>query len=282
MKSIQCLNKKQFLLILASSLMLFIFFTFCKDSLAQDKPYQDNKIFYQSKNEHECLNEKECVWHHFLLAVQNHANPKNISSDLALHKWSGPIRIRIIGKKDKLSAKMYQDYINQIFPYIPQKISIETKYNFLIVETNDIEKDINTEFKQIALAALTPNNSLRNSGMIEVKKGAKCHNFFIATDKNKKSIEGYLSFIKEDDETMEPCLKEMVYEGFGISSIKASPIFKGERFSSEYSDLELFILYLFHNDAIQSNRDVNEIKKDFDQFYKPALNYFNRKKGLIK
>lgn len=254
-----------------------LLFTACREGDAKDsvseKPYKATTV-------DECTQERECVWHHFLLGIQNHANPKKISNDVALRKWVSPIRIRIIGKKEQLSAKMYQDYINQIFPYIPHEISIETKYNFLIVETNDIEKEINGEFRQIALAALAPTESLRNSGIIKIKDNTKCHNFYLV--KNENGIEGYLSFIKQDDEVMESCLKEMVYEGFGLSAIHASPIFKGKKFSSQYSDLELFILYLFYNDSIRAGADLSEVKKNFNKLYKPALNYFNKKKDLIK
>jgi len=269
--------------ILLLSFITVLSLTFCRETAAKDQAIIDETKLYKATTVDECIEEKECVWYHLLLATQKNINLKEISNNIALSKWTDNdnVRIRIIGKEVELPKEKYENYINQISPYFPPDISINKQFNFVIVETDDIEKELNGEFKEIALRTLAKDKKLQKNGIIKVDKKAQCYNFYYVSDQKPKPIFGYFSFIKRGSQKdMESCLKEMIYEGSGLSSIYESPLYKDQRFLSKYSNLELFILYLFYNDNIKPDMSAKELKQAFDKIYQPSLDYFKKQKNM--
>ena len=237
---------------------------FSKAESLSDKPYN-------AKTVEECIHEKECVWHHFLLAIQAAPVKQAASENINLKKWTKPVRYRRVGKSEAASSQIINGHINQILPFFHQKFTANDKFNFLIVVTDDIEGELSGEFKPLFDQMFGKDAVLTAYQRDVQENNKKCHYIHLQDSKKNFEIFSYFAFIQKDHSDIEACLKEVIYAGFGMSSLKFSPIVKTHSDSNTYSKLELVLLHMLYQDYFRSGMSLSQVRQVFDKIYEPLI-----------
>ena len=246
-------------------------------------PLAAEDIPYKATTVDECIQEKACVWYHLLLATQMAPDQQRITPLLSVKKWEKPVRIRIIGRSPGVTKKQIDEvtavansYMQQLNPYLLQDISVDQKYNFLILVTDDIEREISGDdlgkmFRKtyggdLALHAYRDAN----------ESNKQCYIAHMRDLSGKGGIYAFFTFIQKDNPKIEECIREAMYSGFGPADISYSPLLEKYQDSDSYSKLELLILFLLYQDNIQSGMNLDEMKKEFLKMYEPIMKYINK------
>ncbi len=201
---------------------------------------------------------------------------REFSQNLNVKKWEKPIRVRLTQEYDSVNEQAVEKYLKQVSPFVTQKISANKSYNYLIVVTDNIEKELSGEFHDTFVKIFG-----RNLPLEAYKKAIKgvngssatCHYLHMQYLEHQITIHSYLSFIQKDDPDPKACLREIILAGLGLSDITWSPLLASYRNQDKYSDLELFMLLILYQDSIRSGMTFDQLKLVFDQLYEPALQY---------
>ncbi|PCJ97305.1 MAG: hypothetical protein COA45_10240 [Zetaproteobacteria bacterium] len=250
------------------ALCLLSLLSFPSLSYAQsDAPEQP----YKATTVDECIQEKACFWHHFLLAIQVSSIERKVSENINIKKWTRPIRFRRFGRPEDVPRNMVNEYIRQIEPFIAQSISADTKYNFSIIFTDDIERDLSGSYNGVFTDTFGRNVPLEAYRLDQKLRGEKCYHFNIQNSNRQLDLSGYFTFIQRDHSDVESCLKKAIYKGFGLDDISYTPIVKTHNNVKTYSKLELALMQLLYQDFFKSGMTFSEVEMVFNKIYTPFI-----------
>lgn len=236
---------------------------------------------YKATTVDECIQEKECFWHHFLLAIQVSPIERKVSKNINIKKWTRPIRFRRFGKPEDVPRNMVSKYIRQIEPFIAQSISADTKYNFSIIFTDNIEKVLSGAYNGVFTNTFGRNVPLEAYRLDQKQRGEKCYHFNIQDSKRQLDLSGYFTFIQRDHSDVESCLKKAIYKGFGLNDISYTAIVKTHENVKTYSKLELALLFFLYQDFFKSGMTFSEVEMVFNKIYSPFIK-FSSESGVLK
>lgn len=231
----------------------------------------DNAQPYKATTVDECIQEKECFWHHLLLAVQTDGTKKMASQNINIKKWEIPIRYRRYGHSQIITNEQSINIINDLLTYVQQNFSVDKKYNSAIVFTDSIEHELSVNFKSMFDNMFGEGKVL--STYRDSAENKKCHYINIQDQDNHYAMYAYFGFVQRDHPDILRCYKEIVYASFGLVDISFSPLIQSSQNEYKYSDLEKLIVLFIYQDFIKSGMSYAQLKTVFDKSYEPFLKY---------
>lgn len=222
---------------------------------------------YKATTVDECIHEKECFWHHLLLAVQSAPAHQQATDRINVKKWQKPIRYRRMGKSEEISGDFVTGLVNQILPYFSESFTANQKYNYLIVITDSIETELSGTFKDVFDELAGAGVVLKTYREYAKPNSKKCHYLQFQDPKKHLTNHTYFAFIEKDHPDIKKCFKEVVYTGFGLADISYSPIVKSRSDPYSYTKLELLLIYYISQDFIRPGMPYDHFKKTFDTVY---------------
>ncbi|PCI98586.1 MAG: hypothetical protein COB14_07660 [Alphaproteobacteria bacterium] len=130
------------------------------------KPYE-----YKATTVDECIQEKACFWHHFLLAIQVSPIERKVSENINIKKWTRPIRFIRAGQAVGISGDVVKNYLQQLQPFVSQNISFDKEYNLAIIFSDHIESDLSGSYSKIFTNAFGRNVPLEAYRLDQKKRG---------------------------------------------------------------------------------------------------------------
>lgn len=228
-------------------------------------------LSYEATTPQECIYEKECVWYHLLLAVQADPLKQEITGNLNVRKWEEPIRFRVAAKVSGIKGDKINGWYRSVARFTTQKISVEDVENFLILFTEDIEKELEGPYRKTFKNVFGDDRILDHYRNVIKKRGDKCYYILLQDPRLNNAIYSYFAFIQKDHPDIQSCIKEAIYTGFGLSSIANSSVFKNYDKDGPYTDLEMLVLLVLSQDRIQSGMSFDELKLAFHEVYGPLM-----------
>lgn len=238
---------------------------------------------YKATTVDECIQEKECVWYHFLLATQVKQKDSNPTEEINIKKWTEPLLVRPVVKAGHTEPSALTSYLEQIIPFMMTDVKISQKYNYLVLITDDTDAELRGGLKTIF-------DSTVGSGVVQsvydnlrTDYEKKC--FYVPIQHTEDpqnlakygALQRYVAVIQSDISDMKKCLREVVYAGTGLVDIADSALVKKHYSSSDYSLLELMLIFIFYQDYYRPGMSYDEIKVAFDSnfdFYRKEITNF--------
>jgi len=240
---------------------------------------EQTKPSYNAKTVEECIHEKECFWHHLLLAVQTSALHKQATKRINVRKWQQPVHFVRHGNSEGVTSNYINGLMSQVIPVFFNEVTDTPPYNYVIIITDSIEEELSGKYKpyfdQIAGKDVT-----LNAYRIAAKpRNEKCHYLLFQDPNNHLSIYSYYAFIQKDHPDIKKCLKETVYAGFGLQDISHSHIIKTHPDPNSFTKLELLIMYYLNQDFIKSGISYQEFQETFDMAYDGLISELSLAEG---
>ncbi len=235
---------------------------------------------YKAITVDECIQEKECVWYHLLLAVQAEPMKQEITGNLNVRKWEEPIRFKVKATTNGINGERIDGWYKSVARFTTQKISVEEVENFLILLTDDIEAELEGPYRKIFQGVFGDDRILDHYRAGPKKRGDKCHYVLLQDPRLNNAVYSYFSFIQKDHPDIQSCIKEAIYVGLGLSSIANSLIFENYQTDGPYTKLELLLILLVYQDRIRSGMSFDELKLTFHEIYDPLIQ-LTKEKGIF-
>jgi hypothetical protein len=233
---------------------------------------EDTNPPYKSKTADECIYEKECFWHHFLLGMQKAPIYQVASKDAVLKRWEKPIRLRVMGTLDKETIRLADKYINQIVPFIVGRdIFLNKKYNHLILFTDDIERVLSGEFDSMFKKMYKKNVPLDGYRELTDIHQKECYYNNALKLRPRLNIYVQFSFIQEPNTNIKKCLRDAVYASTGMESVSYSPLLQEHKSSEVYTKLEQLLVFMLYQDQFIGGMTADQAKIVFDKIYEPFI-----------
>ncbi len=246
--------------------------SFASDNVDTPKPYKATTV-------DECIQEKECVWYHFLKAIQVEDSGEHLSEIVNIRKWGADVRFRRLGVDDRVSSLKIDDLLKQLVPFVSQPVSGNNKYNFAVVFTDDIEKELSGPFREPFRRAFGSDTLLDTYKETSKNDKERCFNFYIQDIDKNMQIFSYFAFIQKDHENIDLCLKNVLFSGFGLWAI-ADDVFPESQNIHSYSKLDVLLIFMLYQDYFKSAMSFEEVKETFNKIYDPFIK-FVEEKGVL-
>lgn len=226
---------------------------------------------YKAKTADECIQEKECVWYHFILAAQASPLDNLFSENLNIKRWETPVRMKFFSKDNLVSEKKVDSYFRQLAPFITRQMLVHKKYNYLIMETDNIERELAVEFDGTFKIFFGANPVLKAFQESKDPEKNNCHYVHVQNPQKNNEIYFYLGFVNKDNPHFQRCVKELFYTGFGLSFYPDGTLLDETKETDQYSKIQLFVLLLLYQDEFKSGMSYADLKQNFDDAYQKTL-----------
>lgn len=230
---------------------------------------------YKAKTVDECINERDCVWY----AFSKIADFKTMS-DGSIHlisKWQKDIQILVIDDKDGRGVQKIENTITAIQPHIPYKISIEKKFNLLILFSDNIVNDVlykyRDEFKKTYGSDIIAQSVLRNN-----TGNLGC--FFAAFPwQGEIYMGGGVIISNRNEETSEQCIRNSIIKSVALTrhlnnfpfSVANYPELKGQM----PTQLDYLLMEMIYDPRFEKMEKISQTEEVFDEIYKEKFLVLN-------
>lgn len=231
---------------------------------------------YKAKTTDECIRERDCVWYAFSKLANFRTMPNG--SVRLISKWHENIQIVIIDDIDGSGAQKILDTINYIQPHIPYKISIEKRFNVLILFSDDIVNDVlykyRDEFRKTYGSDMVAEAVIRNR-----TKNPGCF-YAIAQLKDGGYVGGAVIISSRDEENSYQCIRNSVVKVAAFQnpihnfpfSVANFPEIKGQM----PTKLDSILMDMLYDPRFDQMKSANQAEHVFDEIYKEKLLVLNQ------
>lgn len=238
--------------------------------------YLFNNPPYKAKTTDECIRERDCVWYAFSKLANFKTMPD--SSVRLISKWGRDIQIVAIDDNDGRGVQKIQETINYIQPHIPYKISIEKKFNILILFSDDIVNDVlykyRDEFRKTYGSDVVAEAVIRNR-----TKNPGCF-YAISHFKDDGYVGGAVIISNRDDENSTQCIRNSVVKVVAFEnpihnfpfSVANFPEIKGQM----PTKLDSILMDMLYDPRFDQMKSANQAEHVFDEIYKEKFLVLNQ------
>lgn len=231
---------------------------------------------YQAQTVDECIQEKECVWFHFIQEVYQASYLPQIYQRNYLSKRHENLKLRLGGSHAKKYAEYVVSVSDKLSPYFSHEMQLDFVHpNYTLMITDQFDQEVQ-KFKQ----ALSDKNANKNTISALEKiflNNPECFSVHLNKD-NESRIYHTFTFVDSTKKDVKFCIASQFYSAFGLAgAVEGLPYSltnTEQKNGLPYTKIDLFVLYLLSKKDFRSGQSFEEITDVFNKVFKEAQQEF--------